>query len=291
MILQYTKNYNLRKTEEYKHLSRRAVEVFNLLLDRYQSSVKNGYSDENGVYVKYSQKEMAWDLECTDRTIRTYIDELRKVGLIETIRQYKRQADKIYLNIPEKLTPIKNPIREAKKAAKKVVNKVVEAVKPKQQEDNDNASKQVNVSNEVKTVLQEKLNLQADAVIQELEEKFGKNEVIACINYVYNKTVIGKQQPIKSTKYLVSTFENGFNSKCGGNRAVRQELVPDWLKAQKENGDGWNNVYAPEKPKRSLTDEDLKKIEHMKQLQAELLKQQSNSVLPQFIPGTIGGKI
>lgn len=291
MILQYTKHYNLRKTEEYKHLSRRAVEVFNLLLDRYQSSVKNGYSDENGTYVKYGQKEMAWDLECTDRTIRTYIDELRKVGLIETIRQYKRQADKIYLNIPEKLTPIKNPIREAKKAAKKVVNKVVEAVKPKQQEDNDNASKQVNVSNEVKTVLQEKLNLQADAVIQDLEEKFGKNEVIACINYVYNKTVISKKQPIKSTKYLMSTFENGFNSKCGGHRTVREELVPDWLKTQQENGDGWNNFYAPEKPKRSLTDEDLKKIEHMKQLQAELLKQQSNSILPPFIPGTIGGKI
>ena len=67
--------------------------------------------------------------------------------------------------------------------------------------------KVVNVSNEVKTALQEKLNLQADTVIQDLEEKFGKNEVIACINYVYNKTVIGKQQPIKSTKYLVSTFE------------------------------------------------------------------------------------
>ena len=47
----------------------------------------------------------------------------------------------MYLNIPEKLTPIKNPIREAKKAAKKMVNKVVEAVKPKQQEDNVNASK------------------------------------------------------------------------------------------------------------------------------------------------------
>ena len=73
-----------------------------------------------------------------------------------------------------------------------MVNKVVEAVKPKQQEDNDNASKQVNVSNEVKTALQEKLNLQADTVIQDLEEKFGKNEVIACINYVYNKTVSDK---------------------------------------------------------------------------------------------------
>ena len=159
---------------------------------------------------------MAWDLDCEDRTIRNAIRQLEESGLVKTVRQFKRQVNKMYLNIPEKLTPIKNPIREAKKAAKKVVNKVVEAVKPKQQEDNDNASKQVNVSNEVKTVLQEKLNLQADAAIQDLEEKFGKNEVIACINYVYNKTVIGKKQPIKSTKYLVSTFENGFNSKCGG---------------------------------------------------------------------------
>jgi hypothetical protein len=58
----------------------------------------------------------------------------------------------------------------------------------------------------------------------------------------------------------VSTFENGFNSKCGGNRTVREELVPDWLKTQQENGDGWNNFDTPEKPKRSLTDEDLKKI-------------------------------
>ena len=115
-----------------------------------------------------------------------------------------------------------------------------------------------------------------DKFIEVANDSRYKNEVIACINYVYNKTVIGKQQPIKSTKYLMSTFENGFNSKCGGNRVVRQELVPDWLKTQQENGDGWNNFYAPEKPKRSLTDEDLKKIEYMKQLQAELLKQQSN---------------
>jgi DNA-binding MarR family transcriptional regulator len=111
MILQYTKNYNLRKTEEYKHLSRRAVEVFNLLLDRYQSSVKNGYSDENGTYVKYGQKEMAWDLDCEDRTIRNAIRQLEESGLVKTVRQFKRQVNKMYLNIPEKLTPLRKQLK------------------------------------------------------------------------------------------------------------------------------------------------------------------------------------
>lgn len=46
-------------------------------------------------------------------------------------------------------------------------------------------------------------------------------------------------------------------------RVVRQEQVPDWLKA---------NAQRVEE-KKSLTDDDLQKIERMKQLQSQLLNQ------------------
>ena len=46
-------------------------------------------------------------------------------------------------------------------------------------------------------------------------------------------------------------------------RVVRQEMVPDWLK----------NENSQEQEKKELTNEDLQKIERMKQLQNEILNQ------------------
>ena len=45
--------------------------------------------------------------------------------------------------------------------------------------------------------------------------------------------------------------------------SLRQEMVPDWLK----------NENSQEQEKKELTNEDLQKIERMKQLQNEILNQ------------------
>lgn len=139
----------------------------------------------------------------------------------------------------------------------------------------------VNVSDEVRTALKEKLNLNADKVVEQLEKKKGTYEVVACINHVYEKTVVGKKQSITSTNYLVSTFKNGFSGKCGGHRVVREENTNCSYFTKDENGllvsvyssdsNVRDNQEQQESNDRVLSDEDYIKLERMKQLQAQIL--------------------
>lgn len=65
------------------------------------------------------------------------------------------------------------------------------------------------------------------------------------------------------------------NMKSGAN-VVREEQVPDWLKAQQENGDGWDKVHAQEKSKQFVSDKECKTMDDLKMLQADYLKNKSN---------------
>ena len=137
---------------------------------------------------------------------------------------------------------------------------------------------EVNVSDEVRIALKEKLNLNADKVIEELEKEKGTYEVVACINHVY-EYIVEKKQSISSTNYLVSTFKNGFSSKCGGRRVVREENTNCSYFTRDENGNlickYSDEPKQSEQPQssceHSLTDDDHAKIERMKVLQAQLL--------------------
>ena len=75
-----------------------------LLLNRTTLSQKSGWVSEDGnVYVIYTIKQMADDLDRSERTVKTALRELENAGLITRVRQGWNQANRIFLQIPDRV--------------------------------------------------------------------------------------------------------------------------------------------------------------------------------------------
>ena len=67
--------------------------LYALLLNRTMLSQKSGWVSEDGnVYVIYTIKQMANDLDRSERTVKTALRELENAGLITRVRQIRRTA-------------------------------------------------------------------------------------------------------------------------------------------------------------------------------------------------------
>ena len=78
--------------------------LYGLLLNRTTLSQKSGWVSEDGnVYVIYTIKQMANDLDRSERTVKTALRELENAGLITRIRQGWNQANRIFLQIPDRV--------------------------------------------------------------------------------------------------------------------------------------------------------------------------------------------
>ena len=76
--------------------------LYGLLLIRTMLSQKSGWASEDGnVYVIYTIKQMADDLDRSERTVKTALRELENAGLITRVRQGWNQANCIFLQIPD----------------------------------------------------------------------------------------------------------------------------------------------------------------------------------------------
>ena len=72
--------------------------LYGLLLNRTTLSQKSGWVSEDGnVYVIYTIKQMANDLDRSERTVKTALRELENAGLITRVRQGWNQANRIFL--------------------------------------------------------------------------------------------------------------------------------------------------------------------------------------------------
>ena len=72
--------------------------LYGLLLNRTTLSQKSGWVSEDGnVYVIYTIKQMADDLDRSERTVKTALRELENAGLITRVRQGWNQANRIFL--------------------------------------------------------------------------------------------------------------------------------------------------------------------------------------------------
>lgn len=84
--------------------------LYGLLLNRTILSQKNGWESENGnVYVIYTIKQMANDLDRSERTVKTALRELENAGLITRVRQGWNQANRIFLQIPDRVQVSSRP--------------------------------------------------------------------------------------------------------------------------------------------------------------------------------------
>ena len=84
--------------------------LYGLLLNRTTLSQKSGWVSEDGnVYVIYTIKQMADDLDRSERTVKTALRELENAGLITRVRQGWNQANRIFLQIPDRVQVSSRP--------------------------------------------------------------------------------------------------------------------------------------------------------------------------------------
>lgn len=78
--------------------------LYGLLLNRTLLSRKSGWYAENGaVYVIYTIKQMADDLNRNEHTVKTALAELENAGLIQLVRQRWNRANHIFLKLPDEV--------------------------------------------------------------------------------------------------------------------------------------------------------------------------------------------
>lgn len=76
--------------------------LYGLILNRTLLSRKSGWYAENGaVYVIYTIKQMAEDLNRSERTVKTTLSELENAGLVQRVRQGWNRANRIFLKLPD----------------------------------------------------------------------------------------------------------------------------------------------------------------------------------------------
>ncbi len=76
--------------------------LYALLFNRAMLSQKSGWVSEDGnVYVIYTIKQMADDLNRSERTVKTALNELENAGLITRVRQGWNRANRIFLHLPD----------------------------------------------------------------------------------------------------------------------------------------------------------------------------------------------
>ena len=78
--------------------------LYALLLGRTQLSQKSGWVSEDGdVYVIYTIRQMANDLNRSERTVKAALAELENAGLIIRVRQGWNRANHIFLQLPDEV--------------------------------------------------------------------------------------------------------------------------------------------------------------------------------------------
>ena len=85
-------------------LSLNAKLLYGLLLNRSTLSQKNNWADERGrVYVTYTVREMAEDLDRGISTVKTSLKELENAGLLLRRRMGLTKANRLFVLLPDSL--------------------------------------------------------------------------------------------------------------------------------------------------------------------------------------------
>ena len=84
--------------------------LYGLLLSRTQLSQRSGWADENGsVYVIYPIRQMADDLNRSERTVKNALNELENAGLLLRVRQGWNRANRLFLQVLDEVQVSSRP--------------------------------------------------------------------------------------------------------------------------------------------------------------------------------------
>lgn len=84
--------------------------LYGLLLSRTQLSQRSGWADEDGsVYAIYPIRQMADDLNRSERTVKNALNELENAGLLLCVRQGWNRANRLFLQVPDEVQASSRP--------------------------------------------------------------------------------------------------------------------------------------------------------------------------------------
>lgn len=84
--------------------------LYGLLLSRTQLFQRSGWADENGsVYVIYPIRQMADDMNRSERTVKNALNELENAGLLLRVRQGWNRANRLFLQVPDEVQVSSRP--------------------------------------------------------------------------------------------------------------------------------------------------------------------------------------
>ena len=86
--------------------------LYGLLLSRTQLSQRSGWADENGsvsVYMIYPIRQMADDMNRSERTVKNALNELENAGLLLRVRQSWNRANRLFLQVPDEVQVSSRP--------------------------------------------------------------------------------------------------------------------------------------------------------------------------------------
>lgn len=100
--VQMSQFYRIPKTlysaECFKDVSFAAKAIYGMMIDRVGLSIKNQWLDEEGkTYICYSIEEIMEDSNCKRSSVIKALEQLRDVGLIETVRRGQGLSSIIYV--------------------------------------------------------------------------------------------------------------------------------------------------------------------------------------------------
>jgi len=88
----------LIKDKFFKDLSSDSKILYSLLLNRTSLSSKNGWLDDNGyIFIIYTIENIMEDLNCWEKRAIKAMDELKKIGLVRSIRQGLGKPNILYV--------------------------------------------------------------------------------------------------------------------------------------------------------------------------------------------------
>lgn len=83
-------------------LSINAKLLYGFLLNRTQLSQRSKWENEDGhIFVIYTIRQMAEDLDRSERTVQNALNELDAAGLIQRVRQGRNKANRIFVMFPD----------------------------------------------------------------------------------------------------------------------------------------------------------------------------------------------
>ena len=76
--------------------------LYGFLLNRTQLSQRSKWENEDGhIFVIYTIRQMAEDLDRSERTVQNALNELDASGLIQRVRQGRNKANRIFVMLPD----------------------------------------------------------------------------------------------------------------------------------------------------------------------------------------------